>query len=67
MGAILNGDIYNYKEFLRNKNINFNKNCTTDCLAISSAIINRSNKSFESNKELLKILKGHLLVLSAVR
>ena len=63
VGAILNGDIYNYKEFLRNKkNINFNKNCTTDCLAISSAIINRSNKSFESNKKIIKNFKGSFAI-----
>ena len=34
-------------------NINFNKNCTTDCLAIPNTIINQCNKSFESNKKIL--------------
>ena len=50
------------KSFLNKKNINFNKNCTTDCLAISSAIINRSNKSFESNKKIIKNFKGSFAI-----
>ena len=63
VGAILNGDIYNYAEFLNSKkNIKFDKKCTTDCLAIPKTIINRSNKSFVSNEKVIKKFNGSFAI-----
>ena len=63
IGAILNGNIYNYKNFLnKRKNINFDKNCTTDCLAIPNSLIQKSSKTYKSNGETVSQFKGSFAI-----
>jgi len=50
--AMLNGDIYNYKEIIKNTNslnasVISKSDCTSDCLAIPAALVNVEKVSFE--------------------
>ena len=63
VGSILNGDIYNFKDYLfADDNIKYEKNCTNDCLAISNTLISKDYKNFNSIKKSIKKFNGSFVI-----
>ena len=63
IGSILNGDIYNYKDYTAGeKNIKFDAECSTDCLAISNTIIGNKSKEFKTTSKSISNFSGSFAI-----
>ena len=63
VGSILNGDIYNYKDYLLvDDSVKYEKNCTNDCLAISNTLINKNYKKYKEVRKSIKKFNGSFVI-----
>lgn len=62
--GLLNGDIYNYKDFINMKDNNkiFEKNCSTDCLAVPLSLLDKTTESFKNQLENVNNFEGSFTI-----
>tara|TARA_B100001027_G_C16267435_1_gene332995 strand:+ start:496 stop:4254 length:3759 start_codon:yes stop_codon:yes gene_type:complete len=62
-GAVLNGDIYNYKNILeKNSKVLYEKKCTTDCLAVPFSFANNNVANKQRERKLINKFDGSFTI-----